>query len=144
MSANSVATLRNRPALKGQIVVVIGGSGGIGLETARRAGDAGAELILAARNPERLDRAGNELGALRTAAFDASDTAAVDQFFRELPDAVDHVMLTAGRPYYAPLVDMDFAEARRVLGDLLLPLQVARFAGRTVRRGGSVLFLGGY
>lgn len=144
MSANTVATLRNTPALKGKIVVVIGGSGGIGLETARRARAAGAELILAARNPERLDRAGSELGALRTAAFDASDTAALDQFFRELPDAVDHVMLTAGRPYYAPLVDMDFAEARRVLaGDLLLPLQVALYAGRKVRRGGSLLFMGG-
>ena len=40
--------------LLGQTVVVIGGSSGIGLETARLARVNGAEVILAARNPERL------------------------------------------------------------------------------------------
>lgn len=135
---------RRGPELSGQTVVVIGGSAGIGLETARRARAGGAELILAARNPERLDRVGSELGALSTVAFDATDSASLDQFFRDLPAAVDHVMLTAGRPYYAPLVDMDFAEARRVLVDhLLLRLQVARNAAGKIRSGGSLLFMGG-
>ena len=57
--------------LAGQTVVVIGGTAGIGLETARRARAHGAELILAARNPDRLNEVGRELEA-RTAAFDAS------------------------------------------------------------------------
>ena len=43
-------------ALRGQTVVVIGGSAGIGLETARLARAEGAEVVLAARNPERLER----------------------------------------------------------------------------------------
>ncbi len=43
------------PELLGQTVVVIGGSAGIGLETAWRARAEGAKLILAARNPERLE-----------------------------------------------------------------------------------------
>jgi NAD(P)-dependent dehydrogenase (short-subunit alcohol dehydrogenase family) len=42
--------------LRGQTVVVIGGSAGIGLETARRARAEGADVILAARNPARLQR----------------------------------------------------------------------------------------
>lgn len=143
-AVNTIATLQHKPELLGQTVVVIGGSAGIGLETARRARAGGAELILAARNPERLDRVGSELGALSTVAFDATDSASLDQFFRDLPAAVDHVMLTAGRPYYAPLVDMDFAEARRVLVDhLLLRLQVARNAAGKIRSGGSLLFMGG-
>lgn len=101
-------------------------------------------MILAARNPERLERAGSELGARSTSAFDATDSASLEQFFCDLPDAVDHVMLTAGRPYYAPLVDVDLAEARRVLVDnLLLRIQVARYALRKVRPGGSLLFMGG-
>ena len=45
-------------ALEGQTVVVIGGSAGIGLETARLARTEGAEIVLAGRNPERLERAG--------------------------------------------------------------------------------------
>ena len=45
---------RQERELLGQTVVVIGGSLGIGLETARRARAAGAEIILTARDPERL------------------------------------------------------------------------------------------
>jgi NAD(P)-dependent dehydrogenase (short-subunit alcohol dehydrogenase family) len=40
--------------LLGQTVVVIGGSAGIGLETARLAGAKGAKVILVGLNPERL------------------------------------------------------------------------------------------
>ena len=42
------------PQLPGQTVVVIGGSAGIGLETARRARAEGAQVILTGRNAERL------------------------------------------------------------------------------------------
>src|SRR5262249_51169193 len=48
--------------LLGQTVVVIGGSSGIGLETARLARAKGADIILTARDPDRLHRAGLELG----------------------------------------------------------------------------------
>ena len=58
--------------LAGQTLLVIGGSSGIGLETARRARAEGAEVILTARDPERVHRAGLELGA-SIAAFDATD-----------------------------------------------------------------------
>jgi len=61
-------------ALVGQTVVVIGGSSGIGLETARRARHEGASIVLVARDADGLKRAGLELGA-RTAAFDATDFA---------------------------------------------------------------------
>jgi short-subunit dehydrogenase involved in D-alanine esterification of teichoic acids len=43
--------------LVGQTVVLIGGSAGIGLETARRARAAGAEVILTGRIPDRLEQA---------------------------------------------------------------------------------------
>ena len=132
------------PELTGQVVVVIGGSAGIGFETARHARAEGAELIVTGRNPERLARAARELGALRSAAFDATDGEALERFFRELPAKIDHVMLTAGRPYYAPLVEMDFAQARRALADhLLLALQVGRLAAGKVRPGGALLLMSG-
>ena len=54
------------PELIGRTVVVIGGSAGIGLETARQARKAGADVILAARDPDHLYCIGQELGA-RTA-----------------------------------------------------------------------------
>jgi NAD(P)-dependent dehydrogenase (short-subunit alcohol dehydrogenase family) len=129
--------------LDGQTVVVIGGSAGIGLETARRARAEGAEVILAARNPDRLEQAAEEVGAQRTEAFDANDTAALESFFRDLP-AIDHVMLTGPGPRYAPLLEMDPADVRDVLSDhVALALEVARNAVGKMRPGGTLLFMGG-
>jgi NADP-dependent 3-hydroxy acid dehydrogenase YdfG len=123
---------------------VIGGSAGIGLETARRARLEGAKLILTGRNAERLQRAASELDALTTAASDATDPTALERFFRDLPTPIDHVMVTAGRPYYGRLVDMDVAQARRALdASLLLVLQVARNPTPKARPGGTLLFMGG-
>ena len=138
----STSTTEHKPGLLGQTVVVIGGSAGIGLETARRARAEGASLILTGRNPERLEEAAGEVGA-RSAAFDAMDPALLERFFRDLP-AIDHVMVTAGRPYYARLADMDFADVRGVIDKhLMLVLQVARSSTGKVRPGGTLLFMSG-
>jgi NAD(P)-dependent dehydrogenase (short-subunit alcohol dehydrogenase family) len=130
--------------LLGQTVVVIGGSAGIGLETARRARAEGADVILTGRNRDRLDGAASEVGARSTAAFDAHDLAALEGFFGRLETPVDHVMVTAGRPYYSPLAEMDFDEARRGLHEhLMVMLAVARYGGPRVRPGGTLIFMGG-
>jgi len=113
--------------LPGQTVVVIGGSSGIGLETARRARAEGADVVLTGRDPARLGRAGKELGALRTAAFDATDPDQLERFFGDLADPVDHVMVTAGGSYYSPLAEIDFAKVRRSF-DEHLPADVAALA----------------
>jgi NAD(P)-dependent dehydrogenase (short-subunit alcohol dehydrogenase family) len=130
--------------LAGQIVVVIGGTSGIGLETARRARAEGADVILAARDPERLQRVGSELGARSTAAFDATDFRRLEKFFEELPSPIDHLLLTGPGPYYAPLAEFDFEKARRDIdAHLLLAIQVARIAAKKTRPGGTLLFMGG-
>ena len=139
----STTTTQREPELLGQTVVVIGGSSGIGLETARRARAEGARVIVTGRDAGRLQQAAKELDA-KTSAFDATDPAALEQFFRELPTSFNHLLMTAGRPYYAPLVEMDFEEVRHVVdSDLLLPLRLARLAIGKVKPGGTLVFVGG-
>lgn len=130
--------------LLGQTVLVIGGSSGIGLETARLARAKGADVILTARNTDRLHRVGLELGA-SIAAFDATDFDRLERFFDALSTLIDHVLVTGPGPYhYAPLAEFDVEAARRdVDAHLLLPLQVARNAASKVRPGGTLLFMGG-
>jgi NAD(P)-dependent dehydrogenase (short-subunit alcohol dehydrogenase family) len=145
MRADTTASpTRREPELLGQTVVLIGGSAGIGLETARRARVEGANVILTGRNPEGLQRAANELGALSTAAFDANDPASLERFFRDLPTPIDHVLVTAGGPHYGRLLEIDFEQARRAISEhILLALWVARNAAGKVRPGGALLFMGG-
>jgi NAD(P)-dependent dehydrogenase (short-subunit alcohol dehydrogenase family) len=142
-TATNTSPSQREPELLGQTVVVIGGSAGIGLETARRASTEGARVILTGRDPKRLQNAASELDALSTAAFDATDPTSLERFFRDLPAAIDHVMVTAGGPHYGRLIDMDFEQARRALDEhMLLMIQVARNAPK-VRPGGTLLFMGG-
>jgi NAD(P)-dependent dehydrogenase (short-subunit alcohol dehydrogenase family) len=143
-ATSAVAANGQAPALRGQTVVVIGGSAGIGLETARAAREAGAELILTARDPERLHQAGVELGASSIASFDATDFTRLGWFFDELPVPVDHVLVTGPGPYYAPLAEFELEKARGDLeSHLLLPIEIARHARGKVRAGGTLLFMGG-
>jgi NAD(P)-dependent dehydrogenase (short-subunit alcohol dehydrogenase family) len=143
-TAISTSPTQREPALVGQTVVLLGGSAGIGLETGRLARAEGADVILVGRNSERLERAAREVDAQSTAAFDATDVAALERFFEGLPKPVDHVLVTAGGPHYAPLAEMDFSEARRTVEEhLWLPLQLARIAVGNVRPGGSLLFMSG-
>jgi NAD(P)-dependent dehydrogenase (short-subunit alcohol dehydrogenase family) len=132
------------PALAGQTVVVIGGSSGIGLETARRARFEGANVILTGRDPQRLEVAARELGAVSSAAFDAADFERLERFFDELPTSIDHILVTAGGPYYARLADIDFERARRNFDrDFWARVHIARRAVRKIRAGGALLFIGG-
>jgi NAD(P)-dependent dehydrogenase (short-subunit alcohol dehydrogenase family) len=104
--------MRAKPERAGQTVVVIGGSSGIGLETARRARAEGADVILSAHDPERLRRVGLERRA-SIAAFDATDVERLGKFFDELPTPIDHVLVTGPGPYDAPLAQFDVEAARR-------------------------------
>jgi NAD(P)-dependent dehydrogenase (short-subunit alcohol dehydrogenase family) len=130
--------------LVGQTVVVIGGSSGMGLETARLARARGAEVVLAARHPDRLREAADEVGARSTAAFDATDLTRLEEFFAELPEPIDHVLFTGSGPYYSPLADMDFDAARRDVDNrILVTLAIARYGGARMRPPGTLLFIGG-
>jgi NAD(P)-dependent dehydrogenase (short-subunit alcohol dehydrogenase family) len=126
----------------GQTLLVIGGSSGIGLETARLGRQEGARVIITARDPERVHRAGIQLGA-SIAAFDATDFERLGRFFDELPKPVDHVLVTGPGPREGPLGSHDVDAIRADLdAHLVLPLQVARAAGAAVHPTGTLIFLG--
>ncbi|WP_124395212.1 SDR family oxidoreductase, partial [Rhodococcus wratislaviensis] len=143
-SETTRCSMHREPELAAQTVVLIGGSAGIGLETARRARMEGADVILTGRNPDRLEAAAADVGTQRTAAFDANDPAALRRFFEDLPTPIDHVLVTAGGPRYAPLLEMDADEVRRQLTEhIMLGLEVARNAANKMRPGGTLPFMGG-
>ncbi|ALO97680.1 hypothetical protein SHL15_6648 [Streptomyces hygroscopicus subsp. limoneus] len=144
MGATGEGNGGTRGGLAGQTVVVVGGSAGIGLETARRVRAADGALVLVARDAERLRRAADELHPRSTAAFDARDTGRLERFLGELPGRVDHVMVTAGSPSYTPLAELDLTDAGRDFGGrIAMLLAVARASREKVRAGGTLLFIGG-
>jgi NAD(P)-dependent dehydrogenase (short-subunit alcohol dehydrogenase family) len=92
--------------------------------------------MLAVRDAVRL--------VLSTVAFDATNFDQLKKFFDQLPTPIDHVLVTGPGPYYAPLAELDIEKARQdVEAHLLMPLQVARYAAKKVRPGGTLLFMSG-
>jgi NAD(P)-dependent dehydrogenase (short-subunit alcohol dehydrogenase family) len=129
--------------LSGSTVVVLGGTSGIGLETARQARAADATIILTGRNPERLAAARDELKAVAR-PLDLGDAEALHRFFAELPAPVDHVLVSGGGPSYATIAEMDFDEVRRNLDEHLVgALRIVQECATRVRPGGSLTFISG-
>jgi NAD(P)-dependent dehydrogenase (short-subunit alcohol dehydrogenase family) len=143
-TATTASRALREPQLLGQTVVLIGGSAGIGLETARLARAEGADVILTGRTSERLENAAREVGARSTAAFDVTDPAALARFFDELPGPLDHVLVTGPGPSYGPLLEMTADQVRDALaGHVVVGLEVARTAAPKMRPGGTLLLMGG-
>jgi NAD(P)-dependent dehydrogenase (short-subunit alcohol dehydrogenase family) len=139
-STSSSAT----PELANQTVVVLGGTAGIGIAIARHARAEGAEVIITGRDPDRLRRAEEELAPRQTAAFDAGDPDAVARFFDSITGPIDHVVVTAGRPHYGPLLGMDTATLREALSaHIVMAVDVARNAASKLQAGGSLVLMGG-
>jgi NAD(P)-dependent dehydrogenase (short-subunit alcohol dehydrogenase family) len=133
--------MREQP-LNQRIVLVIGGSSGIGLETARHARRQGADVIITARDPDRVVSAGIDVGS-SVAAFDATDFDRLQRFVSELPDPIDHVLLTGPASYKTTLEDFNLGRAQHdVDAHLMLPLHLAQHARHLVRPGGTLTFIG--
>jgi NAD(P)-dependent dehydrogenase (short-subunit alcohol dehydrogenase family) len=128
-----------------EVVVVFGGSSGIGEAVARAMAARGRRVMIVGRDPGRLASAAGRLGgAVRTVAVDAGDRDVVDGFFAGLGGTVDHLVLSfstgrAGGPFRDLLMaDLD----RAVRGKLLAYLSVVQAALPYLRADGSVTLIG--
>jgi NAD(P)-dependent dehydrogenase (short-subunit alcohol dehydrogenase family) len=102
-------------SLAQKTVIVIGGSSGMGLATAKAALAEGADVTVTGRTAQWLDTARAESGGLiRTAAVDAADEAAMRAFFDDFKQ-VDHVYVTAAALLYGPKLEPDSSALRAAM-----------------------------
>jgi NAD(P)-dependent dehydrogenase (short-subunit alcohol dehydrogenase family) len=127
--------------LVGKKVVVVGGSSGIGLSTAELAKQAGAEIVIASRNIERLNAVAGRLGATAIAADVTSDESIAGLFQKCGP--VDHVVVTAAQLRTGPFKTVAMEDVRATMeGKFWGAWRVARSA--EIRAGGSLTLVSGY
>lgn len=125
-------------------VVVVGGSSGIGEATAKMLAAEGAEVIIASRSKEKLQRAAESIGhSVFARELDMTDDRQVRAFF-EVTGPIDHLVISASDTVIGNFLDVDVAEARRFFDSKFWgPYVVARAAVPKIRPGGSVTFFGG-
>jgi NAD(P)-dependent dehydrogenase (short-subunit alcohol dehydrogenase family) len=129
-------------------VLIVGGSSGMGLALARRCLDAGAQVLIAGRNEDRLNCAREELGnpaALDTVAVDITREDQVAALFRRI-GRLDHIVSTAAdiEGAYELLPALELKAAQRVVESKFYgPLLLAKHGAPLLSATGSITFTSG-
>ena len=137
--------MRQSTDLRNKRVVVLGGSSGIGFAVAEQALGQGAQVVIASSNPERVQKAIEQLGGDTLGqALDLSDESAIESYFAKL-GAFDHLVFTAGdQLHLANLADTDLKYARRAFElRYWAALAAVKCASKSIRKGGSIVLTTG-
>ena len=131
-------------SLKNQRVVIIGGSSGIGLASAKAAAEAGAYVLIAGRSQDRLRRALDEIeGEADAQTVDVTQEGEIKDFFARL-GGFDHLVTTAATGAVGPFLEMETADARRVFESKFWGQYLAaRYGAMAIREGGSITMFAG-
>ena len=112
-------------------VAILGGSAGVGLETAAQFAEQGARLVLLGRNSERgetarqqiLDRAPRaEVGFVRVDATDPEDTLRAEAECRQLLGSIDVLVNTTGPSDHPRLLhNIAIQTIQQRINEIILP-----------------------
>lgn len=127
---------------KEQKIVVIGGSSGMGLASAKRLAQEGAQLVIASRSKEKLKAALLEIeGKAEAKSLDCTDEEAVRSFF-EWVGQFDHlVLMAAGLPAWGNFQEIQTAALESAFKTKFWGyFFCAKYAVPYLRANGSILF----
>lgn len=138
--------IANNPfSLEGKIILVAGASSGIGQRTALECSKFGAQLILTARNKERLEQTAAALEGIGHHYIDADLTKQgdIEKIVKAAPP-LDGVVLSAGIGFTKP-----FAFCTRAMFDevfdinFFAPVELLRLLlkGKKLKKGASIVFV---
>jgi NAD(P)-dependent dehydrogenase (short-subunit alcohol dehydrogenase family) len=133
--------------LSDALVVIIGGSSGIGFRVAQLAAQEGARLLIAGRHSDRLQQACQELqqqgASVDSYQLDAHDHQQLEAFFAQLP-AFDHLVSMVGDVMGGGFVGADIAVIRHVIeSKFFTNVRIGQLAAEKINTGGSLVFTSG-
>jgi NAD(P)-dependent dehydrogenase (short-subunit alcohol dehydrogenase family) len=131
-------------SLISKVVVVLGGSSGIGLATAKAASADGAQVVITGRSQEKLAAALAQLPAgSRFAALDVADEGGTRSLFEHLGH-IDHLFVTAASVTIGATLAGDTAALRPALDTRFWgSLYAAKYGAAQMKNGGSITFMSG-
>jgi NAD(P)-dependent dehydrogenase (short-subunit alcohol dehydrogenase family) len=125
-----------------QDVLVVGGSSGIGLATAKAFAAAGARVTIASRSADKLDAAVQELGGeAKARVLDTGNAQAVEDFLSA--HTWNHVVVSAAKTPSGPVRQLSLEDAHKAMESKFWgAYRVARAA--RIKDGGSLTIVSGF
>lgn len=127
--------------LQGKKVVIIGGSSGIGLATAKAAVTAGAKVLLAGRSLQKLAQAQAEIGGGEISSLDLLQEDAVKKFFAEV-GIIDHLVISGSSVTAGSFRELETSDARKSVDSKFWGAYLAAKYAQMQEQGSIVLFSG--
>lgn len=130
--------------LDGKRIVILGGSSGIGLATAKAAQAEGARIVITGRSADRLKRARAELGGdAQEVRLDVVDERGTRRFFSEI-EPFDHLFMTAGTLVSDPQLTSEVVALRPAMDTRFLgALYAVKYGASKIASDGSITFMSG-
>jgi NAD(P)-dependent dehydrogenase (short-subunit alcohol dehydrogenase family) len=130
--------------LKDKIIMVVGGSSGIGLSVALMAYELGAKVTLTSRDLKKASTVAAGIGTgIQGLSLDIDDERSVSSFFSSI-EHIDHIYIAAGSTKLGAVTDGSLEENMLSFNTRLLgSLRVVRASSHKINDGGSVIFTGG-
>ena len=130
--------------LNNQVVVVVGGSSGIGFATAKAAHAEVASVVIVGRSQERLNQTSAEIGSgVRGVLADVENEASVEAAFTDIGQ-FDHLFISAQDAATAPLSETTKNKFRPTLDSKIWgALHVVKHAASRISEYGSIIFISG-
>ncbi|UZN52397.1 SDR family oxidoreductase [Cupriavidus cauae] len=142
MSAHTPSHSSSHPfSLTGRVALVTGGAQGLGIAIAKGLIDAGAIVLVAARNAQRVEQAVATLGeGARPLVLDITDETAVAKAFDSIDSQygrLDILVNNAGARNRQTMAELDTGDLRAMMEtNLVAPYNLCRHAAIRMRRGG--------
>ncbi len=129
---------------QGQRIVVIGGSSGMGLATAKMAAAEGAVVVIASRSEDKLRQAKARIeGKVELYTVDVTDEASVKSFFDKVGE-FNHLTTPGNEAAMGRFLEMDVRAARAAFDSKFWgQYYAAKYGAPKIRNGGSITFFAG-
>ena len=131
-------------SLNSKRIVIIGGSSGIGLATAKLAATEGAKVIIAGRTESKLKAAQAEINyEVDAYIVDLTEEASIKELFERV-GAFDHLVITGPAPQFGHFLELDIEKVRQEFeGKFWGQYRAAWYAAKSVSIEGSIVFMSG-
>ena len=129
---------------QGQKIVVIGGSSGIGLATAKMAAAEGAVVYIGGRSEERLRQARAQIkGNVELNTVNVVDEDSVKAFFDKIGE-FDHLTTPGSEAIIGKFLELDISEVKKAFDSKFWgQYRAVKYGAQKIREGGSITFFAG-